>query len=77
MDNQKVTSAEDASNYSNFDFILFLVEYIHNAKHREILYDRFVDGMTFAELENKHFISERQLKRIVKKADHFFINLLS
>ena len=52
-------------------------EYIHSQRDREILIDRFVNGLTFSELEDKHHLSERQIKRIVKKADPILIHLLS
>ncbi|MBP5311894.1 MAG: hypothetical protein J6112_03570 [Clostridia bacterium] len=50
-------------------------EYIHSARDRQILKDRFIDGLTFAELEDKHNLSERQIKRIVKKADTLLCRL--
>lgn len=55
--------------YSNSRITELINEYIHSARDREILIDRFVNGLTFAELEDKYYLSERQLKRIVKKAD--------
>lgn len=62
-------------NYSNSEFIEWVNEYIHSARDREILIDRFVNGLTFIELSDKFYLSERQIKRIVKKADSFLLSL--
>ena len=59
--------------YSNSDFIRLANEYIHSDRDRKIIIDRYVKGYTFAELESMHHLSERQIKRIVKKADVIFI----
>ena len=61
--------------YTNSDMSKLIDEYIHSARDREILKDRFIDGLTFAELEDKHKLSERQIKRIVKKADCILLRL--
>lgn len=63
------------ASYSNSDFIKLVSEYVHSERDRNILIDRFVDGLTFAELSEKYFMSERQMKRIVKKADALLIKL--
>lgn len=55
--------------YTNTQIATLIDEYIHSARDREILKDRFIDGLTYCELEAKHHLSERQIKRIVKKAD--------
>lgn len=62
-------------NYSNSNFESWINEYIHSERDREILYERFVNGLTFAELSDKFYLSERQVKNIVKKADDFFLRL--
>lgn len=64
-------------NYKNSEFITWINEYIHSDRDRLILYERFVNGLTFNELSDKFYLSERQIKRIVKKADNFLINLRS
>ena len=51
-------------------------EYIHNERNKSILKDRFLCEIPFKELEDKYHLSDRQLKRIVKKADTIFIKLL-
>lgn len=62
--------------YTNPQIEKWIDNHIHSARDRAILKDRFIDGLTFSELEQKHRITERQIKRIVKKADNFFITLL-
>ena len=64
------------NSYTNSRITELINEYIHSKRDREILIDRFVHGLTFCELEDKYHLSERQIKRIVYKADHFFITLL-
>lgn len=59
--------------YTNSDMLQYVNEHIHSERDRKILIDRFINGLTFKELEQKHNLSERQIKRIVHKADGFFI----
>ena len=59
--------------YTNSEFANWVSEHIHSERDRKILIDRFVNGLTFGELEERHHISERQIKRIVHRADSFFI----
>lgn len=61
--------------YSNSEIILLINEYVHSERDRLILFDRFVNGLTFSELSDKFYLSERQIKRIVKKADNILIKL--
>lgn len=49
--------------YTNSEITNLINEYIHSERDRKILIDRFVNGLTFAELEEKHHLSERQIKR--------------
>lgn len=42
-------------------------EYCFVARDREILYSRWLDGLTFEEIATKHAISERQAKTIIRK----------
>ncbi len=41
-------------------------QWIFNEKHRNIVYDRLINGLTFPELSKKHGLSMRQAKQIVK-----------
>lgn len=51
--------------YTNSEIAGIIDEYIHNAKHRDILKDRFINGLTFEKLAEKHDFSVRQIKNIV------------
>lgn len=42
-------------------------EYCFIAKEREILYSRWLDGLTFDEISAKHDISVRHAKNIIRK----------
>lgn len=62
--------------YTNSQMTDLINEHIHSERDRQILLDRFVNGLTFSELEEKYYLSERQIKRIVNKADALLITLL-
>ena len=62
--------------YSNSEMSRLIDEYIHSLRDREILKSRFIDGLTFGELSYKYSMSERQVKRIVAKADKIFLAIL-
>lgn len=57
--------------YTNSEITAFIDEHIHSERDREILKDRFVNGLTFPELSAKYHISERQLKRIACRLEAF------
>ena len=61
--------------YKNSDISALIDEYIHSDRDRCIIKDRFINGLTFTELSQKHYLSERQIKRIVKKADKILLKL--
>ena len=61
--------------YTNSQIAALIDEYIHSQRDREILKDRFINGLTFSELSAKHYLSERQIKRIVAKADKIILKL--
>lgn len=61
--------------YTNSQIATLIDEYIHSQRDREILKDRFINGLTFSELSGKYYLSERQIKRIVAKADTIFLKL--
>lgn len=61
--------------YTNSVMSQLIDEYIHSERDRAILKDRFINGLTFARLEEKYDLSERQIKRIVKKADAILLRL--
>jgi DNA-directed RNA polymerase specialized sigma subunit len=61
--------------YSAAGISEWIDDYIHNERDRNILKDRFIEDMPFKLLEDKYHLSDRHIKRIVKKADGFFIRL--
>ena len=63
--------------YSNAEMTHLINEYIHSERDRNILIDRLVNGLTFSELEDKYHLSERQIKRIVKRADALLLMFFS
>ena len=44
-----------------------ITEYCFVARDREILKSRWLDGLTFEEISERHAISERQAKNIIRK----------
>ena len=63
--------------YTNSQIEKLINEHIHSERDRNIMIDRFVNGLTFSELSDKFYLSERQVKRIIKKADFVLILLQS
>ena len=61
--------------YTNSEIIRLINEHIHSERDRLILFERFVNGLTFSELSDKFYLSERQIKRIVKRADAMLMKL--
>ena len=53
--------------YTNSEIVSIISDRIHKARDREILIDRFVDGLTFERLAEIHELSVRQIKNIVYK----------
>lgn len=53
--------------YSNSRIREIISEWIHNERDRWIMSDRLTNGMTFDALAAKYEMSDRQIKRIVKK----------
>ena len=53
--------------YTNSQIITVIDEYVHKEKYRAILKDRFVNGLTFEQIAEKHDLSVRQAQNIVYK----------
>lgn len=53
--------------YSRQELEAGIDSWVLNQKHREILYDRLINGMCFEPLAEKYDMSVRQIKRIVYK----------
>lgn len=64
------------SNLSRSQIEHIINEWIFNKKHREILVDRLLDGMTYQEIAEKYDISIQSTKNIIYKAqDKLFKHL--
>lgn len=57
--------------------IAYLIdEYVHSERDRAILKRKFIDGLTFEQLEYEFGISDRQIKNIVyKQGDRILLKL--
>ena len=53
---------------TNSEIDALIAERIHNARDREILRRRLIDGQTYDELSAEFFLSRRQVERIIAKA---------
>lgn len=53
--------------YTNSQIVDLIADRIHKARDRQILFDRYVHGLTFEQLAEKHDLSVRQIKNIVYK----------
>ena len=52
----------------SYDEIKFLIgQFVLSMRDRELISDRLLDGASFAELSEKYFLCERQVKNIVRK----------
>lgn len=59
--------------YSNSEIEKYINEYVHNARNRDILKRRLIDGVCFEPLAEEFDLSVRQVKNIVyKEADRVF-----
>ena len=56
-------------NVMNSEIEHFIDEYIHNSRDREMLKDRFINGLCFEPLAEKYDLSVSQTKRIIYKAE--------
>ena len=51
--------------YTNSEITVVIDEHIHNARYREILKDRFIDGLTLEAIAEKRDMSTTQVKTII------------
>ena len=63
--------------YTNSQISDAIGEHIHDAKHRDILKDRLIDGMVYDDLAEKYNYSVRQIKRIVYKGQKIVFDKIS
>lgn len=54
--------------YTNSQMRLLIEEHIHNAKYRDILLSRYIDGLTYERIAERFDMSAQQIKTIVYKA---------
>ena len=62
--------------YTNSQISSLIDEHIHHALHRKMLKDRFIDGMTYEQIAEKHDITARQTKNIIYKSMDSLIKYL-
>ena len=55
--------------YTNSGIIHLIDEHIHNAKYRDILKDRLVNGYTIEVIAEKYDMSVRGVKYIISKCE--------
>lgn len=53
--------------YTASNIVSVINEWVHNDKHRKILRDRLVNGMTFEKLAEKYSSTPTSIKKIVYK----------
>lgn len=59
--------------YTNSEICKVIDEHVHNARNRDILKRRLIDGVCFEPLAEEFNLSVRQVKNIVyKEADRIF-----
>ena len=61
--------------YTTDEINHFIEQYVHNAKYREILRLKLIDGYTFEETAEKMKMCDRQIKNIVKKYSRMFTEI--
>ena len=62
--------------YSNSQIREIINEWIHDERDRKIMARRLIDGVTFERLAEEFDMSDRQVKRIVKRLnDQLFSHL--
>lgn len=62
--------------YTNSQMALLIDEHIHNAKYRDILKRRYLDGMTYEAIAECCDLSVQQTKTIVYKAQNKLLRFL-
>ena len=55
--------------YTNSQIIEAIDEHIHSERDREILKDRFVNGLIYEKLSEKYDLSVKQIRNIVHKSE--------
>lgn len=56
--------------YTNSAIRAVIDEHIHHALYREILKDRYIDGLTYEQIAERHDLSVRWVKAIVYRHEN-------
>lgn len=62
--------------YANSQIKLIIEDWVHSARDREILCSRYIDGLTFEALAEKHDLSVRHVKTIIYKYEQIIFSHL-
>lgn len=62
--------------YTNSQIKALIMEHIHSARDRKLLYRRLVDGITFEKLAEEFCLSTVQVKRIIYKGEEILFKHL-
>lgn len=62
--------------YTNSQIKELILEHIHSARDRKLLYRRLVDGITFEKLGEEFQLSTVQVKRIIYKEEEILFKHL-
>lgn len=62
--------------YTNSQMAALIDEHIHNARDRDILKARYIDGLTFEKLAERFNLSTQRVKTIVYKSQEKLIRHL-
>lgn len=62
--------------YTNSQIRSVIAEWVHSARDREILCSRYIDGLSFEALAEKHDLSVRHVKTIVYKYEQVIFSHL-
>lgn len=55
--------------YTNSQIDRLINEHIHSERNRKILKDRYIDGLTYEALSEKHDLSVKQIRNIIYKSE--------
>ena len=62
--------------YTNSQMRELIDEHIHNAKHRDILKMRYLDGQTYEQIAERTDMSFQQIRTIIYKAQNKLLKYL-
>jgi DNA-directed RNA polymerase specialized sigma24 family protein len=62
--------------YSNSQIRAVIEDWVHSSRDREILYSRYIDGLTFEAVAEAHDLSVRHVKTIVYKYEQIILSHL-